>query len=148
MDFFTFSRHNPLLLAMLLSSIFGSLASLPLSVKAEITPLSSPQTSSVPLRSYTTKAGDRLDRVIQSTMPDSPLKVEVLRKAFIDLNPLAFPAGNASRMRKGVVLQIPDAPQLLATIAAPASQELAASKKTSTSTSGDFEERRRWVRYP
>jgi Tfp pilus assembly protein FimV len=81
-------------------------------------------------------------------MPDSPLKIEVLRKAFIDLNPLAFPAGNASRMLKGVVLQIPDAPKLLASIAAPASQELVMNKKISGPMSGDYEERRRWVRYP
>ena len=148
MDYCPSSRRIPLLLAMLMLSLFGGLAVLPLFVSAESAPAIVLQTSSVPLRSYTTKAGDRLDRIIQSTMPDSPLKIEVLRKAFIDLNPRAFPAGTASRMRNGVILQIPDAPKLLASIAAPASQELVSNKTISGPMSGDFEERRRWVRYP
>ena len=148
MDYFAFSRRNPFVLAMLISPLFGGLAVSPLTVSAEIAPALASQTSSVPLRSYTTKAGDRLDRIIQSTMPNSPLKIEVLRKAFIDLNPLAFPAGSANRMRKGVALQIPDASKLLASLAAPASQELVPNKTISGPVSGDFEERRRWVRYP
>jgi Tfp pilus assembly protein FimV len=148
MDYFTFSRYNPLVMAMLVSPLFAILAVVPLTLRAESAPVTAPQTSPVLQRSYTIKAGDRLDRIIQSTMPDSPLKIEVLRKAFIDLNPLAFPAGNASRMLKGVVLQIPDAPKLLASIAAPASQELVMNKKISGPMSGDYEERRRWVRYP
>lgn len=148
MDYFAFSRRNPLVLAMFISPLFGGLAVSPLTVRAESAPVSASQTPLVPQKSYTTKAGDRLDRIIQAAMPDSPLKIEVLRKAFIDLNPLAFPDGSASRMRKGVVLQIPDAPKLLASIAAPAPQELAANKKISGPMSGDFEERRRWVRYP
>ena len=148
MDYFTFSRRNPLVRAMLISPLFGGLVVLPLIVSAESAPALASQTSPALLRSYTTKAGDRLDRIIQSTMPESPLKIEVLRKAFIDLNPLAFPAGNTSRMRNGVILQIPDAPKLFASIAAPASPELVPNKTISGPMSGDFEERKRWVRYP
>jgi hypothetical protein len=147
MENHTFSRQNLHVLAILMMPLFGGLA-LPIIASAESAPAPAMQASSVPLRSYTTKAGDKLDRIIQITMPDSPLKIEVLRKAFIELNPLAFPAGSANQMRKGMVLTLPDAPKILSSLAAPSPKDLADHKKMSGPASGDYEERRRWVRYP
>ena len=147
MNYFTFIRPSALVLTLATSPLLMALVALPLPSKAESAPAPSPAASPMSVRSYTTKAGDRLDRIIQSTMPNSPLKIEVLRKAFIELNPSAFPAGKAGRMLKGAVLQIPDVNKLLSSIAAPASHESAANSR-SMPMAGDFEERRRWIRYP
>jgi len=32
---------------------------------------------------YTVESGDTLDKVIRKTMPDSPLRVDILRNAFV-----------------------------------------------------------------
>lgn len=140
----------PIALAMPLFSVSlaMSLVGLPLMVKAENSHELVEQLAPATLQTYKTASGDKLDRIIQKTMPDSPLKLELIRKAFIELNPQAFPGGHASRMLKGVELQIPNAPKLLTSHLAPISQKTVASEKTSGSRSADFEERRHWVRYP
>ena len=39
---------------------------------------------------YKVETGDTLDKVIKKTMPDSPLRVDILRNAFVQQNPQAF----------------------------------------------------------
>ncbi len=148
MELLTFNRNNPVVLALFTSLIFATVAVFPLIARAESLPTAAEQAATKSLRTYTTKAGDRLDRIIQKTMPDSPLRIELLRKAFIEGNPLAFPGGSASQLRKGVVLHIPETQKMLTAIQAPASHDPVAIKKMGGSLSGDFEERRHWVRYP
>ncbi len=106
------------------------------------------------LRTYTPKAGENLDRVIKQTMADSPLRIELLRKAFVDLNGHAFVAGNASKMRANVTLQVPDSklmmlaalgPQVQANLVPPTIDD---TKSRSGSTSGVTDERRDWIRFP
>ena len=96
-------------------------------------------------QTHTVKRGETLDKIIQKTMADSPLRVELLRKAFIQLNPQAFPGGQASRLRADQVLQVPDAQQLLRAVAMPMLEVTEASR---LATPVSAQEQRRWVRFP
>jgi Tfp pilus assembly protein FimV len=106
-----------------------------------------------PAASYTPRAGETLDHVIQVTMPDSPLKMDLLRRAFISQNPQAFvtPVTTPPRMKKGAVLTVPDHQKLLLSVAAPQTAEVdgdAAGTQRSPAAASSAEERKRWVRYP
>ena len=100
------------------------------------------------IRSYTVVRGDTLDKVIQKTLEDSPLRIELLRNAFVQLNPQVFATGPTARLRPDQVLQVPDAMQLLRSVAVPLleSADSAAPVRAATPTSA--EELRRWVRFP
>jgi pilus assembly protein FimV len=96
-------------------------------------------------RTYKVLRGESLDKVIQKTMADSPLRIELLRNAFIELNPQAFPGGQASRMRASEELKVPDAVQLLRAVATPL-LETEDTPRAAAPTSA--EQQRRWVRFP
>lgn len=96
-------------------------------------------------RTYKVLRGDSLDKVIQKTMAESPLRVELLRNAFIELNPQAFPGGQASRMRTAETLNVPDAVQLLRAVATPLMETEDASRAAAPASA---EQQRRWVRFP
>ncbi len=100
-------------------------------------------------QSYSVLRGDTLDRIIQKTLSGSPLKIELLRKAFVDLNPQAFVSGNVSRLRAGVVLQVPDHAQLLRSTTLPVleSAEAAAVLRDGRPYNAS-NDRRSWVRFP
>jgi Tfp pilus assembly protein FimV len=86
--------------------------------------------------------------VIQKTMAASPLKIELLRQAFIKHNPQAFMAGSKSKFKKGVSLKIPDHDQLLLETMKVHEKTTDLQPVQADSTSGSREERRQWVRYP
>ena len=96
-------------------------------------------------RTYKVLRGESLDKVIQKTMADSPLRIELLRNAFIELNPQAFPGGQASRMRTTEPLNVPDAVQLLRAVAMPLLETEDASRAAAPASA---EQQRRWVRFP
>ena len=96
-------------------------------------------------RTYKVLRGDSLDKVIQKTMAESPLRVELLRNAFIELNPQAFPGGQASRMRATEPLNVPDPVQLLRAVAMPLMETEDASRAAAPASA---EQQRRWVRFP
>ena len=96
-------------------------------------------------RTYKVLRGESLDKVIQKTMADSPLRIELLRNAFIELNPQAFPGGQASRMRTTEPLNVPDAVQLLRAVATPLLETEDASRAAAPASA---EQQRRWVRFP
>lgn len=102
-----------------------------------------------PAASYTPRAGETLDHVIQVTMPESPLKMDLLRRAFINQNPQAFvmPLTTPPRIKKGVVLVVPDHQKLLQAILAPLVAEPAAESYAPAAASSS-DDRKRWVRYP
>jgi Tfp pilus assembly protein FimV len=106
-----------------------------------------------PGMTYTPRNGETLDHVIQVTMPDSPLKMDLLRRAFISQNPQAFvtPVTTPPRMKKGAVLTVPDHQKLLQSVVAPMSADKdgdAAGGQRSPAAVSSAEERKRWVRYP
>lgn len=105
----------------------GSLAALLAVLPAVI--FAAPQT-------YNVRTGDTLDQVIRQTMGSSPLKVELLRQAFIDQNPKAFTRTSPRYLMAGAVLNVPNHEELLR-------QHLNANKPTSW-----VDERKNWVRYP
>jgi Tfp pilus assembly protein FimV len=115
MTFFTPIRHS------LLSAV---LALLPAVVVA------------APL-TYSVRTGETLDQVIRQTMGNSPLKVELLRQAFIDQNPKAFTKTSPRYLMAGAVLNVPNHEDLLR-------QHLNGNKPSN----GLIDERRNWVRYP
>ena len=96
-------------------------------------------------RTYKVLRGESLDKVIQKTMADSPLRIELLRNAFIELNPQAFPGGQASRMRTTDELKVPDAVQLLRAVAMPLMETEDAARAAAPASA---EQQRRWVRFP
>ncbi len=100
------------------------------------------------VRTYTVHRGETLDRVIQKAVPDSPLNVEILRKAFVDLNPQAFASGNTTRPRAGAVLQIPDHVQLLRASILPVLEGAEAASVSGEGKNVSASERRSWVRFP
>lgn len=115
---------------------------------AQATPEAAQAAPSAPARSYLPKAGETLDQVIARTLPGSPLKIELLRQAFMAQNPQAIMPGKAPKLRKGVPLLVPDHDALLrmhlGSLAAP--QDAApANARYNPSTS---EERKRWVQFP
>ena len=106
-----------------------------------------------PGMTYTPRKGETLDHVIQVTMPDSPLKMDLLRRAFISQNPLAFvsPVTTPPRIKKGAVLTIPDHKKLLLSVVGPVGAEAdadAAGGQRAAAAISSAEERKRWVRYP
>jgi Tfp pilus assembly protein FimV len=106
-----------------------------------------------PGMTYTPRNGETLDHVIQITMPDSPLKMDLLRRAYISQNPQAFvtPITTPPRMKKGAVLTIPDHKKLLLSVAGPLTAEPeadATGSQRSPAAVSSAEERKRWVRYP
>lgn len=106
-----------------------------------------------PGMTYTPRNGETLDHVIQITMPDSPLKMDLLRRAFISQNPQAFvtPITTPPRMKKGAVLTVPDHKKLLLSVAGPLTAEPdadASGGQRSPAAVSSAEERKGWVRYP
>jgi len=101
----------------------------------------------LPATTHTVVRGETLDRIIHKTMSDSPLKIQILRKAFVNLNPQAFVSGNVARLQAGAVLQVPDHQQLLRTFILPAlgSADIPVSAENKPVNAG---ERRSWVRFP
>ena len=102
-----------------------------------------------PGMTYTPRNGETLDHVIQVTMPDSPLKMDLLRRAFISQNPQAFvtPLTTPPRMKKGAVLTVPDHQKLLQATVAPLVAEPEGDGCAPASASS-ADDRKRWVRYP
>lgn len=96
-------------------------------------------------RSYVVAPGDTLDRIIQKTMAQSPLKVELLREALAAANPQAIPNVRNPRLKAGAVLQLPDDDALLQAVVLPMLQPAG---MASYATSNDADNRKRWVRYP
>ncbi len=110
--------------------------------------LAAEPTPSLVVKTYSVLRGDTLDRIIQKTMPGSPLRADLLRKAFVDLNPAAFVAGNPARLQTGAQLQLPDQVQLLRTTLLPLLEGAEAAGSPGDSRQGNASERRSWVRFP
>jgi Tfp pilus assembly protein FimV len=80
---------------------------------AKAAPLPARNLSGLPeAGSYTTKAGDTLDKVLQKFYPNSPLRPDVLRDALVQNNPKAFAKGKPKQLVPGVTLSLPDAVEL------------------------------------
>ena len=99
------------------------------------------------VRNYTPKAGESLDRVIANTLADSPLKIELLRQAYVEQNPSAFFPGKVPKLRKNVVLTVPNPEQLRQKYLLP-KPGVAAAAAQHPEPKPSSEDRHRWVQYP
>lgn len=95
-------------------------------------------------RTYQVVTGDTLDKVIRKTMPDSPLRPDVLRNAFIQKNPQAFTKSTPRALMAGVVLNVPNHDELLRSFMAPSAQSARGYANADTG----MNERKNWVRFP
>ncbi len=86
---------------------------------------------------YNVRTGETLDQVIRQTMGTSPLRIELLRQAFLDQNPKAFTKTTPRYLMAGAVLTVPNHDELWR-------QHLNAAKPAT----GVIDERKFWVRYP
>jgi hypothetical protein len=97
---------------------------------------------------YTTKAGDTVERVLKNAMADSPLNPQVLRKALADANPNVVNGKAGQKFKPGTALQLPEHGALvrntLETFSAPGSDGFSRSGPSAS----DPASRRHWIRYP
>jgi Tfp pilus assembly protein FimV len=100
---------------------------------------------------YKVEAGDTLDKVIKKTMPDSPLRVDILRNAFVQQNPQAFTKSPPRALMAGVVLNVPSHDDLLRSHMVPghAAGNSGMQRGGGYSTADlNMNERKNWVRFP
>ena len=101
-----------------------------------------------PRSTYKVMSGDTLDKVIRKTMPDSPLRVEVLRNAFVQQNPQAFTKSPPRALMAGVVLNVPNHDELLRShMTSGRASGSGGAYRGGGYSSADLE-RKNWVRYP
>ena len=100
---------------------------------------------------YQVMPGDTLDKVIRKTMPDSPLRVDILRNAFVQQNPQAFTKSPPRALMAGAVLNVPNHDDLLRSYMvpgyAPGNSGMHRGGGYSTADM-NMNERKNWVRYP
>ena len=101
--------------------------------------------------SFVVQPGETLDRIIRARLPQAPFKNELIRRAFMDLNPSAFPLGTPHMIPAGAVLSVPT-PEQIRQSALSKNPHLGAylgsqDADEPTPRKGK-EDRRKWVRFP
>ena len=107
-------------------------------------------TASPSPRTYQVVSGDTLDKVIRKTMPDSPLRADILRNAFVQQNPQAFTKSPPRALMVGVVLNVPNHDDLLRSYMGPAAGGGNGYPRGGGYSTADMNmnERKNWVRFP
>ena len=109
------------------------------------------QASAPTARTYQVVAGDTLDKVIRKTMPDSPLRSDILRNAFIQQNPQAFTKAPPRALMAGTVLNVPNHDDLVRFyMRAGHNAGSSGNYRGGGYSTADMNmnERKNWVRYP
>ena len=94
---------------------------------------------------YTVNRGETLDRVIARSMTGIRADIKLIRKAFVMLNPTAFPRGTPHIMIAGAHLQVPTVGDLQALSGGRALPAQASAENMAPSEPVD---KRGWVRFP
>ena len=100
---------------------------------------------------YVVESGDTLDKVIRKTMPDSPLRPDILRNAFVQQNPQAFTKSPPRSLMAGAVLNVPNHDDLLRSYMVPGHSpgNSGMNRGGGYSTADmNMNERKNWVRFP
>ena len=108
-------------------------------------------TSPAPRSTYKVESGDTLDKVIKKTMPDSPLRADILRNAFVQQNPQAFTKSPPRALMAGAVLNVPSHDELLRSYMVPGQSpgNSGMYRGGGYSTADmNMSERKNWVRFP
>ena len=67
-----------------------------------------PEPSAPAAATYTTKAGDTVERLLKNTMADSPLNAGVLRKALADANSNVVTGKAGQKFKPGTIIHLPE----------------------------------------
>jgi len=70
-------------------------------------PIYDSYTASFASEYYKTVSGDTLDKIIQKTIKGSPLRIELLREAFVLQNPLKLNLNSRERVKVGMEIKVP-----------------------------------------
>ena len=115
------------------------------------TPMLAVAASPAPRITYQVVSGDTLDKVIRKTMPDSPLRVEILRNAFVQQNPQAFTKSPPRALMAGAVLNVPNHDDLLRSYMVPGHVPGSSGMNRGggySTADMNMSERKNWVRFP
>lgn len=99
----------------------------------------------------TDQRGETLDRLIRRALPGMPLHPDLLRQAFVQLNPQVFPKGTMHAMRAGTALVVPGSEDLLDLLKTQHPEFMAlmvVKKDLPVSAESVKVDQRRWVRFP
>ena len=107
-----------------------------------------PAAAAPPVASYTAKAGDTVERLLQNAMPNSPLNPALLRKALADQNPQIVSGKPGQKFKTGTIITVPDHAQLVRSTLAPFAPPSTEITARSGYSAGDPSSRRNWIRYP
>ncbi len=95
--------------------------------------------------------GQTLDMIIRRHLPDSPYKIDIVRRAIIDMNPAVFPARTPHLMRARAQLVLPTPDQIRQSVLArhPAMKPyLVADEEQAGARASRQRDQSRWVRFP
>ena len=105
-------------------------------------------TASPAAKTYTTRAGDTIERLLQNAMPDSPLNATLLRKALAEANPNAVSGKAGQKFKTGTVLHLPEHSTLVRNTLEAYSAQGSESAPHGGFSASDPASRRHWIRYP
>ena len=90
---------------------------------------------------YVVKKGDYLDRIINQTVGSSPLRRNILRRAFVRANPHAFMRSNPNWLLANKRLRVPEADDVKKVIFTDESRRTSKQRKSVNPYEG-------WIQYP
>ena len=90
---------------------------------------------------YVVKKGDYLDKIINQTVRSSPLRRDILRRAFVRANPHAFMRSNPNWLLANKRLRVPEADDIKKVIFTDESRRTSKQRKSANPYEG-------WIQYP
>ena len=90
---------------------------------------------------YVVKNGDYLDKIINDTVGQSPLRRDILRSAFVRANPHAFKRSNPNWLLADKKLRVPDADDIKEVIFTDESRRASKQRESANPHAG-------WIQYP
>ena len=90
---------------------------------------------------YVVKKGDYLDKIINQTVGSSPLRRDILRRAFVRANPHAFMRSNPNWLLANKRLRVPEADDIKKVIFTDESHRASKQRESANPHAG-------WIQYP
>ncbi len=138
-------RNFPRLNTVCLQWLAAALCTLTLNASAAT---AAPEPNATAATTYTTKAGDTVERLLKNAMPDSPLNPGLLRKALAEANPNVVTGKAGQKFKAGTAINLPEHSTLvrntLEAFVPPGSEGFSRSGNSAS----DPASRRHWIRYP
>ena len=129
-----------------------TLAQAPSATPVSSAPAAAPLQHSAPMPgTLVVQRGQTLDMIIRRHLPDSPYKIDIVRRAIIDMNPAVFPARTPHLMRAGAQMVLPTPDQIRQSVLArhPAMKPyLVSDEEQAGNRASRQRDQSRWVRFP